>query len=51
MMPITMKSTDMRLLSVYKQKETLNLSEIDLGSSTPKLEQIKLSAGSGSEVE
>jgi hypothetical protein len=49
-MPITMEWTDMRLLSVYKQQETLNLSEIDLGSSTPKLEQIKLSAGSGSEA-
>ena len=49
-MPITMEWTDMRLLSVYKQQETLNLSEIDLGSSTPELEQIKLSAGSGSEA-
>jgi hypothetical protein len=47
MMPITMKPTDMRLMSIYKQNGMLNLSEIDLGSSAPKLEEIKLSAGTG----
>jgi len=49
-MPIATERTDMRLMSVHREKETLDLSEIDLGLPTPELEPIKLSAVNGGET-